>query len=300
MARKRVISRSARSWLFGVAVVVTAAVAIALTLLAFDHVQSRTPDGPETSAPVFAPATPSPSPSATDIPAAAPYDPATQRFIAVGDGVVWRGTAGVCGGTAPSLERSVDDGETWTDVLPEYLEIGQLLALDAFDGSQAEIVAGRGAACEVQLLRTFTQGEFWASYPDVLARSAYVDASTPRLIIVSGAPIEGPCDESHGLRRWGGSVAIVCGKIAYVLGEQTWMPLDVPNVLAIAPDGDDLVLASNANACDGIALRRFAVDGSSVDAGCVETSAPVPALALSSVSESITLWSGDDWIKLPR
>lgn len=284
--------------MFGVVAVVTAAAAIALSLLALDHVQSRTPDGPAGAVPTFAPATPSSSPSGTDIASTTPYEPATQRFIAVGDGVLWRGTAGACGGPAPSLERSADDGETWTNVLPEYLGIGQLLALDAFAGSQAEIVAGMGADCEVQLLRTFTQGEFWASYPDALARSVYVDVSDPRLIVASGSPIEGPCGEAHGLRRWGGSIAIVCEETAYVLGEQTWTPLDGPDVLAIAPDAEDLVLARISDACEGIALSRFAVGGPSVDAGCVEASAPV--LAISLTSESIILWTGDDWIKLPR
>ena len=56
----------------------------------------------------------------TPSPTTAPlYDRSQERFLSVGNGVMWRGVAGLCGDVEPLLERSVDSGETWTDVTPD-------------------------------------------------------------------------------------------------------------------------------------------------------------------------------------
>src|SRR3546814_11031113 len=88
---------------------------------------------------------------------------------------MWRGIAGECGAAAPLIERSGDGGQSWEDVTPGYRGIGQVISLDSFAGTEAETVARMGAGCETQALRTFTQGEFWEPYPEVLAASRYAD-----------------------------------------------------------------------------------------------------------------------------
>ena len=121
----------------------------------------------------------------------------------VGSGALWRGTAGACGGAAPTLERSRDGGDTWNDVTPRYLGIGQLLSVEAFAGSEAQIVARMGDDCELQALRTFTQGRFWESHPEALAASTYVDPADPTKVVIADADVTAPCATPWGARTDG-------------------------------------------------------------------------------------------------
>src|SRR5690606_14075175 len=156
--------------------------------------------------------TPSPTPSQTPV-----FDRAAERFLAVGSGVIWRGTAGECGAVAPVLERSTDGGKSWNDVTPTYRGIGQLLAVRAFAGDQSEIVALMGDDCELQALRTFTYGQFWEPYDDVLANSWYINPTDPASVGHPGGSLPLPCIDAHGLRTAGDLQALICAQTAYVL-----------------------------------------------------------------------------------
>lgn len=297
------MSVAARRWLVGGGIVVLAVGALALTFMALQHVQAAPEDREPAPIPTFS--QPEASPTASSTPSAAPdaqagsYDRAAERFLAVGDGVMWRGVAGACGSSEPLLERSTDGGSTWTDVTPKYLGVGQLIALDAFAGEQAEIVASMGEECEVQALRTFTQGQFWQSYPEVLAVERFVDPMDAATVTSAGEAIAAPCRDAHGLRASGTTVALVCGGTAHSLTtDGSWQALPPTTAVALALDGTDVLVAHVADGCAGLAVTRY--DGASAesveDAACftdADVSAPT-AIAVSGTN--VIAWSGNAWL----
>jgi len=290
VARGAELRGAVRGWVLGGALAVVAVAAVVLSALALAHVRQEPPA--ETVAPV---PTFGPEPTGTPTPTTAPpvsYDRSLERFVAVGDGVIWRGTAGSCGTVAPTLERSTDDGETWTDVAPAYLGIGGLVAVDAFAGSEAEIIATMGDECEVQLLRTFTQGRFWAPYPDVLAGASFVDPADAGSIRRPEGALDAPCDDARSLR----GAALVCDAVAYELEGDVWTALPLTNVAAIAADDEGLVIAHGADGCDGVALTRYSPEGVATDAGCVAGLSPENPTALAISGDDAVLWSGDEWV----
>jgi hypothetical protein len=300
VVRRAEFGGTARGWILGGVIVALAAAAATLTAMAMAHVSAAPSDERVAPVPTFtqgSPATSTPTPTATP---PALYDRAQERFVAVGAEALWRGTAGACEGPAPTLERSTDDGDTWTDVTPTYLGVAQLAGVAGFAGTEAEIIAAMGDACEVQLLRTFTQGKFWAPYPDILAGAAYVDAADPSTVVRAGEAMAAPCDDARGLRGSESAVALVCAGIAYVLDGAEWAPLIPQNVAALALDGDDVVLAHLAPECTGLALTRVAPDGSTTGAGCADVADPAEPAALAVAEDYVVLWSGNDWVNIPR
>ncbi|KDA05224.1 hypothetical protein DC31_02200 [Microbacterium sp. CH12i] len=236
-------------------------------------------------------------PSETPLPAPS-YDRAQERFIAVGTGVIWRGIAGECGRVAPLLERSTDDGENWVDVTPTYLEIGELIALNSFAGTEAEIVASMGEACRVQALRTFTQGQFWESYPDVLASLRYINPVDSASIERPIGAVAAPCADARDLHSAGAQLAISCDGVTYRLNDDSsWSALPASNVAALAIADSSIVVAHLSDVCNGLALTRYAeADGTSGDeVGCVsiaDVSAPV---TIATSGDGVLVWSGDEW-----
>ncbi|MGP6170802.1 hypothetical protein ACTU6V_06290 [Microbacterium sp. A204] len=271
--------------------------ALALTALAFAHVRSAPEDGivapiPTLTQPSDQTASPSPTPAETTTPA---YDRSQERFLAAASDIIWRGVAGQCGSVEPLLERSSDGGVTWTDVTPRYLGIGQLITLLPFADGQAEIVAAMGDNCDVQALRTFTQGQFWESYPEVLAASQYVDPADPASIVRPTGVMAAPCADARSLRNAGAVLALVCEDVAYVLGEDAeWVALAATAATALAVDATDVVVAHRSDGCTGVALTRYtdANPQAAQDAGCfADAAAP---LALAASTAGITLWWGEN------
>ncbi|MGW8481864.1 hypothetical protein ACWGJP_01900 [Microbacterium sp. NPDC055903] len=297
MARRgRVDGTAGRALLIGL-VIVLAVVAVVLTALAFLRVGAERGDGDVAPVPTFGvpeatpsvAATPSASPAAPE-----PVDRAQERFIAVGSEAVWRGVAGACGGVAPLLERSTDGGETWTDVTPTYLGIGQLLAVTPFSGSEAQIVAAVGDACEVQALRTFTQGEFWESYPEVLTTADYVDLAGG--IVLGGETVASPCSAPLGLHISDASAAVVCDGVAFAWESSAWAPIGAAGAVAAVPADDGYVVARKVDACDGILISR-----SGVATGAAETCAEVvdasASMTIAVDGDEVLIWSGDEWLR---
>ncbi|WP_460772505.1 hypothetical protein [Microbacterium sp. GXF7504] len=264
-------------WLAGVGVAVVAVIVVVLVVLALQHARG---DGTTAASPRPVPTfteatpteTPTPTPTPTQQPIAAPG--AGERFLAVGDGAMWRATAGQCGGPAPVIERSTDDGATWEDVTPTYRGIAQVLSLDPLAGDQAEMIARMGPACEVQALRTFTYGRFWEPYPDVLAASTYIDPANTGSVIRPDGAIEAPCTAAWGLRSQAGVVGLICDGTAYrLLDDDTWEAL-APDAVAVAIADDKVVPVTAAQA-----------------------TAPAAAWP---VADGLLVWSGDVLIPLAR
>ncbi|MFG3399321.1 hypothetical protein [Streptomyces parvus] len=295
------MSVTAQQWLVGGAVAVLTVGAVGLTVLALQHVQAAPADREVAPVPTFS--QPAPVPSAQPTPRATPdvqvpsYDRSQERFLAVADGVLWRGIAGACGSADPLLERSADGGASWANVTPVYLGIGQLSALHAFAGSQAEVVASIGETCEVQALRTFTQGQFWESYDDVLMNSQYVDPANPHNILGLADTSTSPCADTRALNVSGSTVAISCDGLAYTLAADfSWTLLPLENVAALAVTDDEVTVAHVAEGCAGLALARFAGTGVATDLGCLADVDAAAPTAITVSDDDVLMWSGDSWI----
>lgn len=299
MAPSTAISGTTGRWILGALIAVLAIGAIALTLLALDHVRMASTNRDLAPVPTFTQTVqqpPPPTPSET-ITNTATYDRSQERFLTASAGVLWRGTAGHCGDVEPLVERSADGGQTWADVTPRYLEINQLVSLNPFAEGQAEMVALIGVECEVQALRTFTQGQFWESYEDVLGASQYVDPTDSGNIVRPEVPIAGPCSDVRVLRTAGPVLATVCNRIAHVLDQDgEWTPLPLTDVAALYIDGGDIVVVHDSEQCIGLTLTRYSLTGDEEQRGarCVEDAKSGSPTAVAVSGDDVLIWSEDE------
>jgi hypothetical protein len=289
-----------RSWGASRWITVAAVVALAFVVgvLAFAAYQRANPE------PTPAEASPVPSfdlgvETATPTPAAPVASQAleAQRYLSVGGADWWRATAGACGGPAPVVERSTDGGETWTDVTPTYRGIAQVQSLDAFSAQDAEMVAAL-AGCESQALRTYTNGEFWESYPDVLAISRYVSPTDAATVVLPTGPVAAPCAHAWGLRASGDTVALLCDGRVWSWSGTEWQQLAPENAIALALDGSEVVVAHTTPDCAGIALSRATRDSASPVA-CAEGLDASASTAIDLTGFDLYLWSADSFTSIP-
>lgn len=286
-----------------IAIVAVAALTVGVVVLAVLAYQRANPTlPPQEAAPVptftlgVQTQTPTPTPTPTPEPV---FERESERFLAASSGTLWRAVAGACGASDPLIERSNDDGESWIDVTPHYVGIAQVASLDGLSADAAEAVAAVGSDCEPQALRSYTNGEFWASYPDVLAASRYVDLADPATVQLGAAgPVDAPCDLAHGLRALRQTVALVCDEIAYVWRDDEWAALPGTDAAAVAIAGSDVYSAHVTAECAGLTLTRFSGgdpdDGSS--AGCAEVEDAASPAAVVVQGDDILVWSGDDLV----
>lgn len=305
---------SAQQMLQAALIVIALVLAAVLTVLALAHVRPEHVATPASTAPVDDQATESSAPAnePTGTPpneSPAPtgelvtFTPAEERFLTHDEGALWRGVAGTCGVTAPVIERSVDGGVTWEDVTPVDLAEGQLLALQPFMQTEAQIVALVGAECKLQAMRTFTQGVAWRSYPDVLVSSTYVDPVTPGQVVLQGESRQAPCEAPHGLRELNGSAVLLCEGVAYQLSaDSDWQPLSASNVVSAAIIDENTTAAAHLTAeCEGIMVAPDAstTEPSTNPAHCIAASEEA-AVALTASAESFYVWAGDEWFSIAR
>lgn len=295
----------AQTVLAGVGLTVLAIGVIVLSVQALQQTGAQATDARATPKPTFTFGAPGPTPSGeagsptpgpTGGSASAPG--ADERFLAVGEDVLWRGTAGACGADAPVIELSSDSGATWTDVTPTYRDIAQLRTLSTFGGPHAEAVADLGEECETQAIRTFTGGEFWEPYPDELASWTYVDPTDAATIVTPDGAIDAPCAQPWGLRARGGVVALICDGSAYTRDADEWMPLSPAGVVAVSVSADGVVAIAHTDpACDGLAVSRVE-DGTTGEIDCADDLDPLDLAALAFAGDDLLLWSGDTVVSL--
>jgi hypothetical protein len=216
-------------------------------------------------------------------------------LLASGSGTLWRAVAGVCGGAAPVIERSNDAGQTWTDVTPRYLGIARVGSLDGLAVDAVEGVMGIGSGCGPQAMRSFTNGEFWEPYADVLAISRYVDLADSAIIHTVSGVVAAPCALAHSLRARRETITLVCDQIAYVWRDGGWAALPGTDAVAVAIAGADVISAQIAAGCDGLTLTRFAGGdpAAGTPVGCAAVTDAEASAAIVAFGEGILVWSGD-------
>ncbi|MCO7203578.1 hypothetical protein NH287_08745 [Microbacterium sp. CnD16-F] len=295
MARRSRVRRGLPSVVVAVLVVALTVAVGGLVVLALQRTQGMDPERvarPAASVPAASLPVDSPSPTAS-APPAVTAPAAAERYLAAGTDVLWRATAGACGGDAPVIERSDDDGATWTDETPLYRDIAQVRALRSVADTQATAVADVGEDCETQALRTFTDGAFWSPYDDVLARSDYLVGTD---VVIDGDTLAAPCAEPWGLRSSAGTVAFICVGTAYATadGETTAISTDV---VALDTLDGEIIAATRTPECDGLLLTSLTSDTDPL--ACVTADAATPA-ALAITPDAVLLWTGDDLTTVPR
>lgn len=277
-------------------------------MLAYQQARPAATTGVAAPVPTFVLGVQTPTPTPTPTPTVAPVDRSTERFLSIDGSTWWRSTAGACSGAEPLVERSADAGTTWVDVTARYLGLAQVAGVDALAEGEAGVVAGIGAACEGQYLRTFTQGEFWESYPGLLAASRFIDAADPATVHLPAGEVGAPCAEAHGLRAAGDIVALVCEAVAYLWSGGSWVALPTPAVAAVAVDRGDVLVAARPEepeaseepeepdaTCAGLAVTRFpaGTPGAGIPAGCAEIPDAAAPAALAMSPDGLVVWSGD-------
>ncbi|GGH41133.1 hypothetical protein [Microbacterium album] len=284
----------------GIAILAVLAVVVAvLIVLAMQRVArdpGAAPMPPATGIGTESPTpTTTPTPTVTAPPVVARDD---ERLLAVGaGGVLWRAVAGSCeAGVEPLLERSVDDGVTWTDVTPRYRGITQIMSLAPFAADQAEMVAtiADGAdPCATRAMRTFSGGEFWSDYDDVLAASTFL-AFDRSAVVAPGAELPVPCAEPRSFQRAGDLIAAVCDGDAVVWDGASWQPAGPADVVAVAGEGGAFVALHAAADCEGLAVSVVAETGASGVPVCSPDLSPAAPTAVALTDGGVTVWHGDE------
>ncbi|MFC8682675.1 hypothetical protein ACFT30_14250 [Microbacterium ureisolvens] len=286
-------------WLAIAGIVALLAVVSVLAWAAYQHANPDAVGGKAAPAPTFTLGvqTQSPSPTAS----AAAVRPEEVRLLTVSSEQWWRAMAGSCGGAAPLIERSADQGATWTDVTPTYLGIAQVQTLDAFSGRDAEVVAAM-PGCTTQALRTYTRGEFWESYPDVLAASRYIDPGDAGSVRFPSGPVPAPCGTAWGLHAAGDTVALLCDGRAWLRSGAEWLQLAPEGAVAVAADEASLLVAHSAEDCAGLAVSRIvtADPASAAVVGCAEGADATSPVALDALGDDVLLWAGAELVRIAR
>ncbi|MEV4687297.1 hypothetical protein [Microbacterium sp. LWH3-1.2] len=282
----------------GIAVLV-AAVAV-LVFAALEHARPEAVSGEAEPVPTFTLGVQTPTPTPTPTPTQAAPSLEQTRMLGLGSEVWWRATAGSCAGPGPLIERSYDQGATWTDVTPTYRGIAQVQTLEAFSARDAEIVAAV-AGCEPQALRTYTRGEFWDFYPDVLAASRYIEPSDPSSVHFPSGPVPAPCPAAFGLHAFGDVIALICDDRAWSWAGGEWVALAPENALALTIDGSDVLVAHRAEDCAGVAISRVAAGAPDVATavGCAEGTDASSPVAIAARGDGAVVWMGDALVGIP-
>lgn len=234
--------------------------------------------------------------SATPTPSTAALSPAAdERFLAINGDTYWRATAGECGGTAPLVEFSTDAGESWTAATPP--DARQVLGVAILGEGDGEVIAAVGDACEPALLRTYTGGVEWGSYPDALAAATYVDPADRASIVIAGSATPAPCADPRSVRASRGVVGVVCDGTASVLTAGTWTAL-AESAAALDAVSGTVVAAHVTDACPGgLAVTQF-TGTTGAQLGCISGVDPAEPAALSLLGDDLALWSGDRLLAL--
>ena len=280
-------------WIAITAIVVLTLGVGALAFAAYDRANPDATPGPAAPVPTFeygAAATPTPTPTPTTPPIARD----AQRLLSGASQTWWRATVGACSGPAPVIERSDNEGETWVDVTPLYRGVAQVQTLDAFSPVDAEIVAAVDG-CTARALRTYTDGEFWDPYPDVLAASRYIEPLDPGSVRLPDRSVPAPCTSASGLVAAGDVVALLCDRRAWILSGDDWSQLAPTDATALAIDDSVVVVAHSTPECAGLTLSRTssATPEAATAVACAEGLDPAQPTAIAVAGTEAFVWSAD-------
>jgi hypothetical protein len=215
---------------------------------------------------------------------------------------MWRATAGACGGAAPVVERSGDNGATWQSVTPTAKGAVQVLSLTSFGGRNATAVAARRELHPEHAAHLHRRPVLGALSRHL--RRRHLRAARRARRHRRRHPHRRPCATPWGLRSAGSTTAIVCDDAAYRLDGQNWTRL-AQTARAVAVSADTVYIAQTDAACTGIRITAHSSDATGAsDLGCTtldaaDAAGPLALDASSSASGTVlTLWAGSRLIDI--
>ncbi|WP_104134883.1 hypothetical protein [Cryobacterium sp. Y62] len=228
-----------------------------------------------------------PTASPTAAPAVMPVA-ATRLLSAVSATAAWRASAGPCA-TPAAPELSTDSGTSWnaTDATGRS-GVTALQSIAAQSESVAEFI-GLDEDCAPQFIKTFVAGDNYASYPDELVDTWYVDPADRAAVHGPDGLAAAPCDAVVALAAStadADSAAVLCADariFATTEAAASWSaPLTVPGVLTLtASDLGYIALAAGHPAASVACLGLSVVNVSVIDVSVIDPAAEPAALSAS-------------------
>jgi hypothetical protein len=280
--------------------------ALDVVLIGFALNRDDAPSSDATPGPIptfGVPRTPSPTPTPEST--AAPAALAQPRYlVATSATTAWRASVGNCSGDDAVLESTVDGGVTWQTANPPGVH--QILNLSA-DAGSVSVVARIGAECSLDVLKSFTDGEFWNSDPSAVSGVTLLDPSDAGIVHTADGPLRAPCSAAHQVQERDDALVVLCNDQLF---ESTgaagaWLSVSVPSLLAIAPSDAGYTLAvADLPDCAGISVQTLPAPSGTAPptvVGCVTLQDPLSQVTISQSGSTVWLWnatqistSGDD------
>ncbi len=284
--------RSSRGAVIAIAVAAFLVIDIALVGIAVMRSDPPNPGATPGPIPTFgSSAQLDPTPQPTNEPAVSgPH----RHLVASGAGAGWRSTVGDCTGEAAVVELSSDGGSTWQAVNPPGVH--EVLYLSA-NATVVTVIAKTGATCELEVLKSFTAGQFWSSYPNELTDYTFLDSTEPPTVLTSGGPVIAPCPDVRDARQRAEAVVVTCDGQLFEGGDGDWTAFPVPGLLAVAVGDSGYTLAvSGYGDCAGVSIQTLAapLGDSFPDAvGCVDGPVLPSQVSIAQLGSDVWLWIDD-------
>ncbi|WP_308467863.1 hypothetical protein [Rathayibacter soli] len=246
-----------------------------------------------------------PTASATPAPTAVSLPDATQptRIISSLDAnTAWRAATGACPATPGTLQGTSDAGATWKNSdAARPAGASAIIRLSVQSATQIDAVALAAAGCAPEFIRSYVNGDNWATYPTQLAGTWYFNPANAAVVHSPQGDKPAPCPTVVGLApRDATSAAVLCSNHTVFRTADagaTWgAATTVTGAVAISSSGAGYAAASvGVTDCAGISLAALdAASSQPSTAGCFVTAAPAAgAVALSDGAGTLWLWAGD-------
>ena len=236
--------------------------------------------------------TPTPTPESTVTPAAV----AQPRYLAAtSETSAWRASVGNCSGEDAFLESTVDGGVTWQTVNPPGVH--QILSLLADPGS-VSLVARIGAGCSLDMMKSFTDGEFWNSDPSAVTSVTLLDPLDTGVLHTADGALRAPCSAARQVQERDDALAVVCDdQLFESTAAAAWLSVPVPGLLAVTPSDEGYTLAvAGVEGCAGVSIQTLLAPIGAAPptvVGCATPSDPLSQVTIAQSGPTTWLWSGD-------
>jgi hypothetical protein len=277
----------------------------ALTAVRAPH-SNEDPAATSTPAPT-ASSTPTARPTATVTPTPTPaVQPAavqpTRIIAALDANTAWRAATGPCPATPGTLEGTSDGGASWkASDAAGPAGASAVIRLSVQSATQTDAVALAAAGCAPEFIRTYVSGDNWATYPDQLAGTWYLNPANAAVLHTPQGDRPAPCGEAVGLApRDATTAAVLCTDHSVYRTTDAGVTWGAATVVAgaVAISSAGTVYAAAAAgipACAGVSMAVLdAAQSPPTTTGCFVTATPTAgAVALADGAGTLWLWAGD-------
>ncbi|MGV8896372.1 MAG: hypothetical protein ACOH1U_07930 [Rhodoglobus sp.] len=284
-----------------IAVVVALFVILDVALIGYAVMRSDPPSPGATPGPIPTFGSSSTAVTTPDLPIEPTIEPVvveaqSRHLVVTSASAGWRSTVGTCTGPSAVVESTIDGGATWQQVNPP--EVREVLYVSA-NASLVTILAKTGDACTLEVLKSFTGGQFWGSYPDEVTGYTHFDPANPAAVQTPGGPLSVPCLSVNEAKVRGDATVVACaGELVETSNAGgDWSSVVVPGLLgATGNDAGYTLAVSGAADCAGVSIQTLTAPlgtAAPTAVGCVDPEAAPSQVSIAQTGSDIWLWSGD-------